>query len=272
MANASIRPAAVAGAFYPADPRTLQALIGDLLTTALPMETVHWPKAIIVPHAGYVYSGAVAASAYASVRGARDFYRRVVLMGPCHRVPVRGFALPASQWLATPLGEVAVDRDSWLALQDEADVRVDEDAHAQEHSLEVQLPFLQSVLAHITVVPIVVGDTTAARVAQVLEMLWGDESTLIVISSDLSHYLNYPQAQACDQATIKQILGLQAQIGFDQACGALPVNGLLLAAQRHHLVPAVLDQRNSGDTAGGRDRVVGYTSIAFSTERPHVAH
>ncbi|MCB1960426.1 MAG: AmmeMemoRadiSam system protein B [Rhodocyclaceae bacterium] len=272
MANAPIRPAAVAGAFYPADPRALQALVSDLLNAAMPIETVHWPKAIIVPHAGYVYSGAIAANAYASVRGARDFYRKVVLMGPCHRVAVEGFALPASQWLATPLGEVAVDRESWEALQQLPDVSVNEEAHAQEHALEVQLPFLQSVLAHISVVPIVVGRTTPARVAQVLEQVWGDETTLIVISSDLSHYLNYAQARACDKATVEQILDLQPGLGFDQACGALPVNGLLLAAQRHHLAATLLDQRNSGDTAGGRDRVVGYASVAFSTQRPHVAH
>lgn len=267
-----IRPPAVAGAFYPADPRTLQSMIGELLNGAMPNEAVHWPKAIIVPHAGYVYSGAIAACAYASVRSAAEFYRRVVLMGPCHRVPVSGFALPASQWFATPLGEIAVDRESWQRLQGEPDITVDENAHALEHSLEVQLPFLQTVLDHIEVVPLVVGKTTAERVAQVLESLWGDDKTLIVISSDLSHYLPYHQARWMDRATVGHIQRLEPKIGFERACGALPVNGLLLAAQRHHLVPAVLDTRNSGDTAGDRDRVVGYTSIAFVEEKPHVAH
>lgn len=272
MTNRSIRPPAVAGAFYPADPRALQGMIDDLLNAAMPIEAVHRPKAIIVPHAGYVYSGAIAACAYASLRSAHELYRRVVLMGPCHRVPVNGFALPASQWFATPLGEVAVDRESWQRLQREPDVFVDESAHALEHSLEVHLPFLQTVLDHIEVVPLVVGKTTAERVAEVLESLWGDEKTLIVISSDLSHYLPYHQARWLDRSTVGHIERLEPKIGFEHACGALPVNGLLLAAQRHHLVPTVLDVRNSGDTAGGRDRVVGYTSIAFVEGKPHVAH
>ncbi len=272
MANASIRRPAVAGAFYPADPRALNSMIGDMLNATVPLDTVHWPKAIIVPHAGYVYSGPIAAAAYASIRGAAPYYRRVVLLGPAHRVAVDGFALPASQWLATPLGEVAVDRESWLALQQQPDIFVDENAHALEHSLEVQLPFLQSVLEHISLVPLLVGRTTPERVAEVLESLWGQDDTLIVISSDLSHYLPYHQARWRDQSTVEEILQLQPKLTFDQACGALPVNGLLIAAHRHHLKPVLLDQRNSGDTAGDRTRVVGYTSIAFNEARPHVAH
>lgn len=272
MANASIRPPAVAGAFYPADPRALQIMIGDMLNAAMPLETVHWPKALIVPHAGYVYSGPIAASAYAGLRSTRAFYRRVVLLGPCHRVPVQGFALPAAQSLATPLGEVAVDRPGWLAIQNEPDVVVDDAPHALEHALEVQLPFLQTVLDHFTIVPIVVGDTTPERVAHLLDRLWGDDETLIVISSDLSHYLPYHQARWRDRSTVEQIERLQGGLAFDQACGALPIEGMLLAAQRHHLAPTVLDLRNSGDTAGDRNRVVGYTSIAFTPAQRHVAH
>jgi len=272
MANASIRRPAVAGSFYPSDPRALNTMIGDLLNGAVPLDTVHWPKAVIVPHAGYIYSGPIAASAYASIRGAAPFYRRVVLLGPAHRAPVEGFALPASQSFATPLGEVDLDRSAWETLQQSEDVCVDEAAHALEHSLEVQLPFLQSVLEHIKLIPILVGRTSAERVAQLLESLWGGDETLIVISSDLSHYLPYHQARWRDQATVEEILQLHPNLNFDQACGALPVNGLILAAQRHHLVPSLLDHRNSGDTAGDRSRVVGYTSIAFSVERPHVAH
>jgi AmmeMemoRadiSam system protein B len=272
MANASIRPPAVAGAFYPADPRALNSMIGDMLNAAVPLDVVEWPKALIVPHAGYVYSGPIAAAGYASLRATAASYRRIVLLGPAHRVAVDGFALPASQFLATPLGEVAVDRDCWQRLQAQPDVSVDEAAHALEHSLEVQLPFLQAVLDHITVVPILVGRTTPARVAELLESLWGEDDTLIVISSDLSHYLPYHQARWRDQATVEEILQLHPQLNFDQACGALPVNGLLLAAERHHLRPVLLDQRNSGDTAGDRNRVVGYTSIAFCEEHPGVAH
>lgn len=272
MANASIRPPAVAGAFYPADPRTLQSMVSEMLNMAMPNDTVHWPKALIVPHAGYVYSGPIAASAYASLRSTGEHYRRVVLLGPCHRVPVRGFALPAAQCFATPLGDVPIDRDSWLALQDEPDVHVDDTPHAPEHALEVQLPFLQSVLHHFTLLPIVVGDTTAERVAHVLDRVWGSEDTLIVISSDLSHYLPYHQARWRDRSTVEQIERLQNGLAFDQACGALPIDGMLLAAQRHHLMPTVLDLRNSGDTAGDRNRVVGYTSIAFTPAQRHVAH
>lgn len=272
MANASLRPPAVAGTFYPADPRTLQSMVGEMLNMAMPNDTVHWPKALIVPHAGYVYSGPIAASAYASLRSAREHYRRVVLLGPCHRVPVRGFALPAAQCFATPLGEVGIDRDDWLALQDEPDVQVDDAPHAPEHALEVQLPFLQSVLHHFTLLPIVVGDTSAERVAHILDRVWGGDDTLIVISSDLSHYLPYHQARWRDRSTVEQIERLQAGLGFDQACGALPIDGMLLAAQRHHLMPTVLDLRNSGDTAGDRNRVVGYTSIAFTPAQRHVAH
>jgi AmmeMemoRadiSam system protein B len=272
MANASIRSPAVAGAFYPADPRALSSMIGDMLNGSVPVETVHWPKVVIVPHAGYVYSGPIAAAAYQTLRGAAPFYRRVVMLGPAHRKAFDGFALPASQWFATPLGDVAVDRGSWQTLQAQPDIVVDEAAHALEHSLEVQLPFLQSVLEHITIVPLLVGNTTPERVAQVLEMLWGQDDTLILISSDLSHYLPYHQARWRDRSTVEEILQLQPKLGFDQACGALAVNGVLIAAQRRHLKPALLDHRNSGDTAGDRNRVVGYTSIAFTEERPHVAH
>lgn len=272
MANASIRRPAVAGTFYPADPRALNTMIADMLNGAMPLEKVSWPKAIIVPHAGYIYSGPVAAAAYASLRGSATFYRKVVLLGPAHRVPVDGFALPASQCLATPLGEVAVDRPAWERLQIEPDIQVDEQAHALEHSLEVQLPFLQTVLERFTLVPLLVGHTLGERVAQVIESLWGQDDTLIVISSDLSHYLPYHQARWRDQSTVEEILQLHPRLSFEQACGALPVNGLILAAQRHHLSPVLLDQRNSGDTAGDRNRVVGYSSIAFSEVRPHVAH
>lgn len=264
MATASIRPAAVAGYFYPADPHVLRAQISEMLGAAVALETVAAPKALIVPHAGYVYSGPVAAAAYASLAGLRETVRRVVLLGPVHRVPVRGFALPAAQFFSTPLGQVPVDRAAWEALQARPDVIVDDRPHAMEHSLEVQLPFLQAVLDAFQLVPIAVGDASGEAVADVIETLWGGPETLIVISSDLSHYHPYRQAQAVDRNTVSQILSLDTALDHEQACGATPVNGLVRAAARHGLEPHLLDLRNSGDTAGDRSRVVGYASIAFS--------
>lgn len=263
MAVASIRPAAVAGQFYPRDEVVLRTQIGELLAGAMPLEAVGAPKAIVVPHAGYIYSGAVAASAYALVAGLRNQIRRVVLLGPTHRMAVPGFALPAAQAFATPLGEVALSRPDWEALRRRADVLVDDRPHALEHCLEVQLPFLQTVLGHFEIVPVLVGDAADSAVAALLDSLWGGPETLIVISSDLSHFLSYRQAQWSDRAAVDDILALRAGLNHQQACGATPINGLLLTAGRHHLVPHLLDLRNSGDTAGDRARVVGYTSIAF---------
>ena len=274
MAAASIRPAAVAGLFYPHDERVLRTQLAELLATAVPLEAAPMPKAVIVPHAGYIYSGPVAASAYSLLAPLRERIRRVVLLGPTHRMAVRGFALPAAQIFATPLGEVSLSQADWLALQARPDVQVDDRPHALEHCLEVQLPFLQVVLERFEIVPLLVGDAPAAAVAELLEALWGGPETLIVVSSDLSHYHPYREAQWTDRATVEAVLTLHDGIDHEQACGATPINGLVLAARRHHLQPQLLDLRNSGDTAGDRTRVVGYTSIAFSdTEVPnHARH
>ena len=226
------------------------------------------PKALIAPHAGYVYSGAVAASAYARLAPARERITRVVLLGPVHRVPVRGLALPAASLLATPLGNLMIDARAHAALSLLPQVSVNAAAHAEEHSLEVHLPFLQTVLANFTVVPLAVGDASAEEVAQVIDALWGGEETLIVVSSDLSHYLGYADAQAIDRATAQAILELKSDISHEQACGGTPVNGLALAARRHGLSADLVDLRNSGDTAGDRRRVVGYGSFVFC-ESPH---
>lgn len=273
MANASVRAAAVAGSFYPADPNTLHMQLVEMLGAALPLETLAiGPKALIVPHAGYIYSGAVAANAYASLGPAREQIRRVVLLGPCHRVAVRGMALPASLQFDTPLGALEVDREHWLALQQRPGVIVSDAAHALEHSLEVQLPFLQTQLEHFTLTPVLIGSADPKAVAALLEAVWGGPETLIVVSSDLSHYHSYREANWCDRASVEQILRLDPRLDHDQACGATPVNGLLLAAERHGLKPHLLDLRNSGDTAGDRNRVVGYASIAFCEEPHHARH
>lgn len=274
MALASIRPPAVAGQFYPGDERVLRTQLAEMLSTAVQLEAAPAPKAIIVPHAGYMYSGPVAASAYALLAPLRQVIRRVVMLGPTHRVAVRGLALPAAQVFATPLGDVAVSRTDWLALQARADVIVDDRPHAFEHCLEVQLPFLQMILERFEIVPLLVGDAAAEDVASALEQLWGGPETLILISSDLSHYLSYREAQWSDRAAVEQVLELRPGLDHEQACGATPINGLLLAAAHHHLRAHLLDLRNSGDTAGDRSRVVGYTSIAFCEAEPpsHARH
>ena len=274
----TVRPAAVAGAFYPGDAAALSHDVAMLLANARrPDEAAEapnvldaLPKALIVPHAGYIYSGPVAASAYALLEPGRDIYRRVVLLGPVHRVPVRGLALSGADAFATPLGSVLLDRDLADKIANLPQITESAQAHAWEHSLEVQLPFLQQVLADFTLLPLAVGDATPQEVAEVLEQVWGGPETLIVISSDLSHFHTYREAQSIDSATVQAILDLQAPISHEQACGGTPVNGLLLAARRHGLTPRLLDLRNSGDTAGDHDRVVGYAAFAFTGETAHV--
>lgn len=260
----NVRPPAVAGTFYPATAHVLARDVGALLADA--EQAAHGkpvPKAIIAPHAGYVYSGAIAATAYARLVPARRTIQRVVLLGPVHRVPVRGLALPGAAMLATPLGKIRVDAGAVAILAKLPQIKVSPEAHAPEHSLEVHLPFLQTVLEDFSVVPLAVGDATADEVAQVLDTLWGGPEMLIVVSSDLSHYLSYGEAQAIDQATASAIVDLRTDISHEQACGGTPVNGLLLAARRRGLTPQLLDLRNSGDTAGDRNRVVGYGAFAF---------
>lgn len=263
-----VRAPAVAGSFYPGQSQALAQEVRALLAAAQPPAALAAPKALIVPHAGYRYSGPTAAAAYACLAAQRDTVRRVVLLGPVHRVPVRGLALPGATALATPLGQVAVDQAALAAVAELPQVVLSPAAHALEHSLEVQLPFLQSVLDDFSLVPLAVGDATPEEVAQVLERLWGGPETLIVVSSDLSHYLPYSTAQATDRDTVERILQLSGPLTHEQACGGTPVNGLLLAARRHGLQPRLLDLCNSGDTAGERGRVVGYAAIAF-TEPAH---
>jgi len=269
----STRPAAVAGTFYPADPSALRGAVDRLLAAAAPApRDAPAVKALIVPHAGYVYSGPTAACAYARLVATAPAIRRVVLLGPAHRVPLRGLALPGVDQFATPLGKVAVDASGAALARRLPQVADSALAHAGEHSLEVQLPFLQRVLGDFGLVPLVVGAATSESVAEVLDLLWGGPETLIVVSSDLSHYHPYREAQAMDRATADAILGLAPRLDHEEACGATPVNALLLAARRRSLVPALLDLRNSGDTAGDRRQVVGYASFGFSAAGSHDIH
>jgi AmmeMemoRadiSam system protein B/AmmeMemoRadiSam system protein A len=264
----AIRPAAVAGMFYPGASVELgRDVLAMLDETRIAPLVPGVPKGLIVPHAGYIYSGAVAANAYALLRPAVGIVKRVVMLGPCHRVAVRGLALPAAAAFETPLGRVEIDADAVAAIRGLPQVGVNAATHAHEHSLEVQLPFLQQLLKEFKLVPLVVGTATPGEVAEVLDALWGGPETLVVISSDLSHYHPYDEARALDRRTVQAIAELRVDIDHAQACGATPVTGFLVAAKRRGLQPELLDLRNSGDTAGGRDRVVGYTSFAFWAPR-----
>jgi MEMO1 family protein len=257
-----IREAAVAGRFYPRNAgelnTTIKALLEDVRVTPGPA-----PKALIVPHAGYIYSGPVAATAYARLRARPKQYTRVVLLGPAHQVAVRGLALSAADFFRTPLGDVPLDKEVSAVLS-MPEVMVFDATHQFEHSLEVHLPFLQCVIDSFSVVPIIVGDVATDTVAEVINALWGGAETLVVVSSDLSHYLSYENARTVDNATCHAIENLNVdRIDHHGACGATPVSGLLVAAKRRGMQVTTLDLRNSGDTTGDRSRVVGYGSWVF---------
>lgn len=260
----SVRPAAVAGMFYPADPRILAAEVDDLLGSVEQVAPrLGYPKALIVPHAGYVYSGGVAAHAYDELAAARGRVRRVVLLGPTHRVAVRGLAVPGAGHFATPLGNVRIDTAALQAVRDLPQVVASDAAHAREHSLEVQLPFLQKMLGDFALVPFAVGAASVQEVAAVIERLWGGPETLVVISTDLSHYHPYETARAIDGATVERIAAFSTDLDHEEACGATPLNGLLLTARKKGLELKLLSACNSGDTAGGKGQVVGYSAFAL---------
>jgi AmmeMemoRadiSam system protein B len=263
----SIRRTAVSGTFYPGEAAALAAEVASYLAAA-PASAMMPPKAIIAPHAGYMYSGPIAASVYARLAPLRGKVARVVVAGPAHRVHVAGAAIPSVEAFASPLGPVPLDGAALARLRELPFVEVSDRAHALEHSLEVHLPFLQAVLGSFRLVPVVVGDASPAEAAQLLDALWGGDETLIVVSSDLSHYHPYDVARACDRDTANAILELDAHLVPEEACGAAPINGLLEAARRRGLAAELVDLRNSGDTAGDRSRVVGYGAFAF-TEPEH---
>jgi AmmeMemoRadiSam system protein B len=260
-----VRSAAAAGAFYPADAGALREEIARSMAGAVvPPSDAPLPKAVIVPHAGYIYSGPIAASAYLRLAPAAGLIRRVVLLGPSHRVALRGIGVSSADAFATPLGLVRIDAAGRDRVLSAPDVAVDDAAHEFEHSLEVQLPFLQTVLDSFTLVPLVVGDATADQVAAALDLCWGGPETLVVVSTDLSHYHRYADAAGLDARTAAAIVARRvAEIGDDDACGARPLRGLLRAAEERGLTVEPLDLRNSGDTAGDRGRVVGYGAFAL---------
>ena len=258
-----VRIPAVAGLFYPADRATLETEIDAYLAAA--STTSCQPRAIIVPHAGYQYSGAIAASAYSLFERVKAQIKHVVLLGPSHRIAFNGLALPSSHHFLTPLGTMNINQEKAEKILALPFVTRNESAHCSEHSLEVQLPFLQRVLNSFTLLPIVVGNANKEQVCEVLELIGNAENTLIVISTDLSHYHEYTLAQSLDQKTSSAILKLEPEhIGHEDACGRTPLNGLLSFARKHNLTPKLLDLRNSGDTAGDHKRVVGYGSYVFT--------
>jgi MEMO1 family protein len=254
----TVRPPAVAGRFYPGSASELADTVDGLLAAATPRD--RFPKALIVPHAGYVYSGPIAATAFAQIAQRASQITRVILIGPAHRELVEGLATPGADRLATPLGEIEVDS---AALANVADITANPRAHSREHCLEVMLPFLQRIVPHAKVVPLIASRLSPERVGRALEALWGGPETLILISSDLSHFLSYADGRAKDRNTISRILALETTLDGDEACGAVAINGLSWIAKHAGLSPELLDLRSSGDTAGSRDEVVGYGAIAL---------
>lgn len=262
----TIRPAAVAGYFYPSDPVELVDQVQSLLDEIQTGAPSHPPKVLIVPHAGYIYSGPVAATAYHALLPWADRIRRVILLGPSHHVALRGLALPDVEAFATPLGKVPLDMECCARLSRLPQVSTLDGCHAVEHSLEVQLPFLQTVLHQFKLVPLLVGLTSARDIADVLEFVWGGAETLIVVSTDLSHYLPYEQARQRDTHTLQCIVSANNGIGDQDACGCSPIRGLLLRVHELGLKGELLDYRNSGDTAGDKSRVVGYAAVSFAED------
>ncbi|MCF7988117.1 MAG: AmmeMemoRadiSam system protein B [Methylovulum sp.] len=258
------RQPAVAGNFYPADPVILRDQINQLLSSAKSSAT-DTPKAIIAPHAGYIYSGPIAASVYTRLQTARTQIARVVLLGPSHRVAFNGLALSTTDGFDTPLGHVPIDKASVALLAHLPFIDYFEQAHSQEHSLEVQLPFLQVVLNHFQIIPVVVGNASPEQVCLVLDALWGGDETLIVISSDLSHYHDYARAQQLDKITSTAIERLNYHaLTYESACGRIPISGLLKWAAQQSLTVKTIDLRNSGDTAGDKKSVVGYGAYVIN--------
>lgn len=258
----STRREAVAGMFYEADPERLQQHVDALLGAASRLTTT-LPRGLIVPHAGYTYSGGIAAAAYRCLEGAAGQIQRVALLGPAHRVYLPGMALPAADAFATPLGTVPLDRKAMETVSGLPGVCISDEAHRQEHSLEVQLPFLQRVLGEFALVPIVVGHCPPRQVADVIDALWAMANTLLVVSTDLSHFHDYATANRLDSRTCEKLLAHESGLGGEEACGAAVLNGLMASKLMPSLHISQLQRCNSGDTGGDRERVVGYGAFAL---------
>tara|TARA_R110002167_G_scaffold58198_1_gene165067 strand:+ start:1186 stop:1986 length:801 start_codon:yes stop_codon:yes gene_type:complete len=258
------RPTAVAGLFYPSLPNVLAEMVNNDIAQATPPSEIHIPKVLIVPHAGYIYSGPIAANAYQYLSSVRHIIKRVIIIGPSHRLGFHGVALSSADYFETPLGTIPIDKIAQAKLTDITGVQILDLAHATEHSLEVQLPFLQQLLDEFAIVPIVAGDASPELVEKVIAALWGGPETLFIISSDLSHYHDYQTAQQLDRSTSQNIIDLDFRaVHSNNACGCVGIRGLLKFAHQHPLKPYMIDLRNSGDTAGSKDSVVGYGAYLF---------
>ncbi|MCL2736013.1 MAG: AmmeMemoRadiSam system protein B [Propionibacteriaceae bacterium] len=265
-----IRPTAVAGFFYPDDPQQLRAIVTGFLEDARGGAQAH-PRGVapdsvqgvIAPHAGYIYSGLTAGSAYVQLEPLADRVRHVVIVGPTHRVGIHGIALPDADAMATPLGLVPLWAEGVSRALACPRVEVSEAVHAQEHSLEVQLPFLQMTLPDVDVLPLAAGWVEPQDVALVLSDVADPADTAIIISSDLSHYHPYAEARRIDQETVRQILRRDPLVSHDQACGATGINALTLVSNQRGLHPVLIGMCTSGDTAGDKKAVVGYAAFGF---------
>lgn len=255
------REPAVAGMFYPENPQVLKEQVDDFLLGGRQQHII--PKALIVPHAGYIYSGAIAATAYRLLKPITHQLSRVILLGPSHHVPLAGLSTSSATFFSTPLGDIPIDQSGIDALLKLSLIDVSDDAHQFEHSLEVQLPFLQRAIDRFQLLPLVVGNASAELVAEVLRCVWGGDETLVVVSSDLSHYHPYRDAQRLDRETTTMMEQYDSRLVGTQACGCNAVNGLLKLAKNERMTVRTLDLRNSGDTAGDKDSVVGYGAYAI---------
>jgi hypothetical protein len=260
-----IRKPCVAGLFYPDDPERLDFTLNQLFESVPEnLKTGYSPHAIIVPHAGYIYSGEIAASAYSSILKRVQDIKRVVILGPSHQLALNGAACPSATHFDTPLGRIPLDVEEIARLQAQGLIEINDAAHVREHSIEVQLPFLQHILSDFKIIPIVVGLEQAMPIAALLEPFWRAKDALIVVSSDLSHYLDYYDARKMDSDTSSAIEACRWQdISPTQACGCYPMRGLLQLAQEENSSVSCIDLRNSGDTAGDKSRVVGYGAYVF---------
>ncbi len=260
-----VRPPVVAGMFYPSNRKDLETEIERAFRHAVPADPDLVPRALVAPHAGYVYSGAIAASAFSLLEPIRHKVHRVVLLGPSHRIHLDGIGVTSVEAWDTPLGRVAIDDELRSSVLGFPWAHVNDRAHAPEHSLEVEVPFLQTVLDDFTLLPLVVGETDPAEVSDTIDAVWDTPETIVVVSTDLSHYLPHGEAVSRDNATARQILAMDpTRIGDHDACGCRPLRGLLRAAKNRGLTVHQLDLRNSGDTAGDKERVVGYGAFAVS--------
>ena len=257
-----IKQADVAGMFYPGEEASLRQMVDGFIQKALSFDLR--PRAIIAPHAGYIYSGSIAGTAYKTIAAVRDQIENVIIMSPAHRFYLRGIALHMADAFATPLGNIPVNIGIVKKIKQFSSVQWEERSFIQEHGLETHLPFIQRAFKPgIKIVPMIVGECQESEVAEILESVWEDPRNFVIISSDLSHFHSYADAKKLDRNTVDLIQNLDSQsLDTEFACGHYPICGLLNLARNRKLKIKALDIRSSGDTAGSKESVVGYGSFA----------